>query len=62
MDISRGYHLLKDGDSWVAVGPDFVDLVLSPAGFGANQEEGVRRCAPNCASVGGLTALPVLGL
>jgi hypothetical protein len=42
MDINDGYPLLKDGDSWVAVGPDFIDLQRSPAGFGATKEEAVR--------------------
>jgi hypothetical protein len=37
-----GFHLLRDGNSWVAVGPDFVDLQRSPAGFGDTQEEAVR--------------------
>src|SRR5262249_4266083 len=26
---AAGFHLLKDGDSWVAVGPDFVDLQIA---------------------------------
>jgi len=42
MDISRDFHLLKDGDSWVAVGPDFVDLQRSPAGFGETPEEAIE--------------------
>jgi len=42
MDISRGFHLLKDGDSWVAVGPDFVDLQRSPTGFGETPEEAIE--------------------
>ena len=42
MDISRGFHLLKDGDSWVAVGPDFRDLQRSPAGFGETPEEAIE--------------------
>jgi hypothetical protein len=39
--IAHGYHLLRDGDAWAAVGPDFVDLQQSPAGFGATPEEAV---------------------
>jgi hypothetical protein len=42
MDVSRGFHLFRDGDAWCAVGPDFVDLQRSPAGFGATQQEAVR--------------------
>jgi hypothetical protein len=37
-----GFHLFKDGDAWAAVGPDFVDLQQSPAGFGATPEEAVK--------------------
>ena len=40
--IAHGFHLLKDGDVWLAVGPEFVDLVQSPAGFGDTPEEAVR--------------------
>ena len=41
-DISTGFHLLGDGDAWVAVGPEFVDLQRSPAGFGATPEEAIQ--------------------
>jgi hypothetical protein len=40
--IAHGFHLLKDGGVWCAVGPDFLDLVQSPAGFGNTREEAVR--------------------
>jgi len=43
MDISHGFYLLKDGDAWAAVGPDYIDLVRSPAGFGQTQEQAVRK-------------------
>jgi hypothetical protein len=43
MDISHGFHLLKDGNAWAAVGPEFLDLQRSPAGFGATQEEAVKK-------------------
>lgn len=36
-----GVLLHRDGDSWVAVLPDFIDLQQSPAGFGATQEEAI---------------------
>jgi hypothetical protein len=42
MDIGEGWHLLRDGIAWAAVGPDFVDLQRSPAGFGATRQEAVR--------------------
>lgn len=29
-----GYRIFKDGDMWCAVGPGFIDLQVSPAGFG----------------------------
>jgi hypothetical protein len=40
--IAHGFHLLKDGGVWLAVGPEFVDLVRSPAGFGDTREKAVR--------------------
>jgi hypothetical protein len=40
--IAHGFHLLMDGDVWLAVGPEFVDLQRSPAGFGNTREEAVR--------------------
>jgi hypothetical protein len=49
MDISDGYHLLKDGDAWCAVGPVFADLQRSPAGFGDTQEEPSGRCKARAA-------------
>src|SRR5215475_5428547 len=42
MDNSRGFHLLRDGNAWVAVGPDFVDLQRSPTGFGETPEEAIE--------------------
>jgi hypothetical protein len=30
-----GFHIFKDGNSWCAVGPTFVDLQESIAGFGS---------------------------
>lgn len=38
---SHGFHLFIDGNAWCAVGPHFVDLMQSPAGFGATQAEAV---------------------
>jgi hypothetical protein len=40
--IAHGFHLLKNGEVWLAVGPEFVDLVRSPAGFGTTRKEAVR--------------------
>jgi hypothetical protein len=40
--IAHGFHLLKDGGVWLAVGPEYVDLVRSPAGFDNTQKEAVR--------------------
>jgi hypothetical protein len=40
--IAHGFHLLKDGDAWFAVGPEFLDLQRSPAGFGNTREAAVR--------------------
>jgi hypothetical protein len=41
-DNSNGCHLVRDGNTWCAVGPEFVDLATSPAAFGSAQEEAVR--------------------
>jgi hypothetical protein len=40
--IAHGFHLLRDGDTWLAVGPEFLDLQRSPAGFGKTRDEAVR--------------------
>jgi hypothetical protein len=37
-----GFHLFRDGDAWAAVGPHFVDLQQSPAGFGETKEQAVK--------------------
>jgi hypothetical protein len=42
MDIANGFHLLRDGNSWCAVGPEFLDLQRSPAGFGDTPEQAVK--------------------
>jgi hypothetical protein len=41
-DIADGFHLMKDGNAWCAVGPEFVDLVQSPAGFGETPQAAVK--------------------
>lgn len=40
--VGHGFHLFRDGDAWGAVGPEFVDLQRSPAGFGATKEAAVK--------------------
>jgi hypothetical protein len=42
MDLSHGFHLFRDGGAWCAVGPHYIELVLSPAGFGATKEDAVK--------------------
>jgi hypothetical protein len=32
-EAAPSYRIFKDGDKWCAVGPDFIDLQKSPAGF-----------------------------
>lgn len=38
---SHGFHLFMDGNAWCAVGPHFIDLMKSPAGFGMTHEDAV---------------------
>jgi hypothetical protein len=39
---AHGFHLFRDGDAWCAVGPHFIDLMKSYAGFGDTKEDAVR--------------------
>ena len=41
-DVAEGFHLLEDGGVWCAVGPEFVDLQQSPAGFGKTKRQAVE--------------------
>lgn len=41
-DVSQGWHIFADGNMWCAVGPAFLDLQASPAGFGYNYAEAYR--------------------
>ena len=36
---NTGVQVYMDGDKWCAVGPDFINLQESPAGFGTNPRE-----------------------
>jgi hypothetical protein len=49
MDIAHGFHLLKDGGVWLAVGPDFLDLQRSPTGSAAYRRELSGSDAASCA-------------
>ena len=40
MDVSHGFHVFRDGDAWCAVGPHFIDLMKSTAGFGNTPASG----------------------
>jgi hypothetical protein len=52
VDIGAGFHLLRDGDAWCAVGPEFLDLQMSPAGFGDTKEEAVKTLRAELRKVG----------
>lgn len=39
---NTGVQVYMDGDMWCAVGPDFIDLQVSIAGFGKNPSEAVK--------------------
>lgn len=38
-DISTGWHIFADGNMWCAVGPTYIDLHQSSAGFGFTPRE-----------------------
>lgn len=38
----EGIILTRDGSKWLAVFNDFINLAVSPAGFGDTQEEAVN--------------------
>lgn len=39
--LPRQRRLYMDGDMWCAVGPDFRNLAIDPAGFGKTEAEAV---------------------
>jgi hypothetical protein len=41
--MADGYRIFLDGDMWCAVGPGFVNLQESPAGFGSTPILALRR-------------------
>jgi hypothetical protein len=41
INVSHGFHIFRDGAAWCAVGPHFIDLMKSDAGFGDTPEEAV---------------------
>jgi hypothetical protein len=62
MDISRDFHLLRNGGVWMAVGPEFVDLQRSLAGFGNTREQAVKELRTQLRKAGYPDrALPKLG-
>jgi hypothetical protein len=60
-DIGPGFHLLRDGHAWCAVGPEYVDLQRSPTGFGYTKAEAVKALRGELRKAGGPdSALPAL--
>lgn len=41
-DVSRGFHVFRDGRSWCAVGPHFIDMMSSSIGFGSTPQAAVE--------------------
>jgi hypothetical protein len=37
--VALGWHVVRDGNAWCAVGPVFEDLLVSPAGWGSTPED-----------------------
>lgn len=42
MDVSHGFHVFRDGSAWCAVGPHFIGLMKSDAGFGDTPQKAVE--------------------
>lgn len=41
LDVAHGFHVFRDGSAWCAVGPHFVDLMQSDAGFGNTPNDAI---------------------
>jgi hypothetical protein len=39
LEIASGWHLIRDGAAWCAIGPVFADLAISPVGWGDTQQQ-----------------------
>ncbi len=39
--IKQGFHVIAEGNKWIAVGPEFVDLTESIVGFGDTPLEAI---------------------
>ena len=39
--IKQGFHVIAEGNKWIAVGPEFVDLTQSIVGFGDTPLEAI---------------------
>lgn len=37
--VALGWHVIRDGNAWCAIGPIFQDLLVSRAGWGSTPEE-----------------------
>jgi hypothetical protein len=37
--VTLGWHVIREGDAWCAVGPLFEDLLVSPSGWGSTPEQ-----------------------
>jgi hypothetical protein len=42
-DIKQGFHVISEGNKWIAVGPEFVDLKESVVGFGDTPLEAISQ-------------------
>jgi hypothetical protein len=40
-ELRNGFHLLRQGNIWIAIGPEFVDMKKSIVGFGGSPAHAV---------------------
>jgi hypothetical protein len=47
-DIASGWHLVRDGNAWCALGPEFYDLAVSAVGWGSSPEAARNALEARC--------------
>jgi len=47
-DMASGWHLVRDGNAWCALGPEFNDLAVSTVGWGGTPEAARNALEARC--------------